>query len=216
MDLENRSVFMVKNLRFKGILDISALSVHKPITCIIGASGSGKTTLLRMFNGLNVPDAGCVLYNGDDIAALDKVKLRREVVMLGQTPVIYSGSVEENLQIGRLFSEKEPASVAALEESLRWVELKKKLSDSCYNFSGGEKQRLCLARIMLMNAEVYLLDEPSAALDKETERFIISNLVEFVRRRNKKLIMITHSEQIAETFPDEIIRLEHGQIKGGL
>ena len=112
--MESSSVFMVKNLKFKDILDIPELSVHKPITCIIGASGSGKTTLLRMFNGLNIPDAGCVLYNGEDIAALDKVKLRREVVMLGQTPVIYSGSVEDNLQIGRLFSEKEPASIAAM------------------------------------------------------------------------------------------------------
>lgn len=165
-----------------------------------------------MLNCLNVPEEGIIQYNDKDISKIDTVKLRRNVVMLGQTPVIYSGSIEDNLQIGLEFSQKLPASKIKMEEALKRVELNKKLSDGCGNLSGGEKQRLCLARVMLMDADTYLLDEPSAALDKETEEFIIENFSKFVLENSKELIMVTHSEQIAEKFPDSIIRIENGKV----
>ena len=205
-------MFELHSLKFKNILDISMLCINKPITCIVGSSGSGKTTLLRMLNALNVPDSGKVIYNGNDISKMDTLKLRRQVVMLGQTPVIYSGSVEDNLQIGLYFSKRVPASISAMKESLTRVELDKSLNDGCGNLSGGEKQRLCLSRVMLMDAETYLLDEPSAALDKGTEQFIIENLSKFVLENNKQLIMVTHSEQIAEKFSNSIIRIENGKV----
>ena len=205
-------MFEVNDLKFKDILDIQFLRINKPITCIVGPSGSGKTTLLRMFNKLNVPDKGSVIYNGNDISKMDTLKLRRQVVMLGQTPVIYNGSIEDNLQIGLSFSKRLPASISAMKESLARVELDKCLSDGCGKLSGGEKQRLCLARVMLMDAETYLLDEPSAALDKETEQFIIDNLSRFVLENHKQLVIITHSEQIAEKFSDSIIRIENGKV----
>lgn len=205
-------MFEVNNLKFKDILDIPFLRISKPINCIIGSSGSGKTTLLRMLNCLNSPDNGTISYNGKDISKMDTIKLRRQVVMLGQTPVIYTGSVEDNLQIGLEFSKKLPASRVSMEETLARVELNKKLTDRCGNLSGGEKQRLCLARVMLMDADTYLLDEPSAALDKETEQFIIENFSKFVLENNKQLILITHSEQIAQKFPGCIIRIEKGKV----
>ena len=205
-------MFEVNNLKFKNILDIPFLCINKPITCIVGSSGSGKTTVLRMLNALNVPDSGTIIYNNNDISKMDTLKLRRQVIMLGQTPVIYSGSVEDNLQIGLYFSKRVPASISAMKEGLERAELNKCLSDGCGNLSGGEKQRLCLARVMLMDAETYLLDEPSAALDKGTEQFIIENLSRFVLENNKQLIMVTHSEQIAEKFSDSIIRIENGKI----
>ena len=205
-------MFEIKNIKFKDILGISFLKINKPITCIVGPSGSGKTTLLKMLNCLNVPEEGVIQYNDKDISKIDTVKLRRSVVMLGQTPVIYSGSIEDNLQIGLEFSQKLPASKIKMEEALKRVELNKKLSDGCGNLSGGEKQRLCLARVMLMDADTYLLDEPSAALDKETEEFIIENFSKFVLENSKELIMVTHSEQIAEKFPDSIIRIKNGKV----
>jgi putative ABC transport system ATP-binding protein len=205
-----KEMFKLTNIKFKEILDIPSLVINKPITCIVGSSGSGKTTLLRMLNCLNVPDSGIIVYNDQELSKIDTIKLRRRVVMLGQTPVIYSGTIEDNLQIGLEFSKKLPASSSVMKEVLERVELNKPLTDSCANLSGGEKQRLCLARVMLMDADTYLLDEPSAALDKETELFIIDNFTKFVLENNKELIMVTHSEQIAEKFPDSIIRIEKG------
>lgn len=93
------------------------------------------------------------------------------------------------------------------------VELNKSLEDSCGNLSGGEKQRLCLARVMLMNAQTYLLDEPSSALDRTTENFIITSLINFAKENNKELIIITHSDNIAQMFNDAIIRIEKGRVK---
>jgi len=207
-------MFEIKDLTFKQILDIPNLTIGKTITCIIGASGSGKTTLLRMLNRLSAPDTGTIFYNGIDLSKTDAIKLRRNVVMLGQTPVLYGGAIRDNLQIGLEFSQKPLASDKALVESLERVSLDKKLDDLCGTLSGGEKQRLCLARVMLMDAQTYLLDEPSSALDQETEHFIIQNLTEFVTKRQKQLVMVTHSEQIAATYPESVIRLESGRIVG--
>ncbi|WP_270567976.1 ABC transporter ATP-binding protein [Clostridium beijerinckii] len=205
-------MFEIRNIKFRNILDIKFLNIDKPITCVVGPSGSGKTTLLRMLNRLNVPDDGVILYNNKDISKIDTIILRRNVVMLGQTPVIYSGNIEDNLQIGLEFSKKLPASKSRMKEILERVELNKKLTDGCGNLSGGEKQRLCLARVMLMDADTYLLDEPSAALDKDTEQFIIDNFSKFVLENNKELIMITHSEQIAQKYNNSIVRIEKGEV----
>ncbi|AQS05321.1 MULTISPECIES: ABC transporter ATP-binding protein [Clostridium] len=205
-------MFEIRNIKFRNILDIKFLNIDKPITCVVGPSGSGKTTLLRMLNRLNVPDEGVILYNNKDISKIDTIMLRRNVVMLGQTPVIYSGNIEDNLQIGLEFSKKLPASKSRMKEILERVELNKKLTDGCGNLSGGEKQRLCLARVMLMDADTYLLDEPSAALDKDTEQFIIDNFSKFVLENNKELIMITHSEQIAQKYNNSIVRIENGEV----
>lgn len=205
-------MFEIRNIKFRNILDIKFLNIDKPITCVVGPSGSGKTTLLRMLNRLNVPDEGVILYNTKDISKIDTIMLRRNVVMLGQTPVIYSDNIEDNLQIGLEFSKKLPASKSRMKEILERVELNKKLTDGCGNLSGGEKQRLCLARVMLMDADTYLLDEPSAALDKDTEQFIIDNFSKFVLENNKELIMITHSEQIAQKYNNSIVRIENGEV----
>ena len=207
-------MFEIKGLKFKQILDIPELTIEKQITCIVGASGSGKTTLLRMLNRLNAPDVGMIRYNGTDLSKIDAVKLRRSVIMLGQTPILYGGAIRDNLQIGLEFSQRPPAPDEALKESLERVSLSKGLDDSCGTLSGGEKQRLCLARVMLMDADTYLLDEPSSALDQETEHFIIQNLAQFVIALHKQLIMVTHSEQIASDYPDSLIRLENGRIAG--
>jgi putative ABC transport system ATP-binding protein len=207
-------MFEIENLKYKDILDIPRLTIDGQVTCIVGASGSGKTTLLRMLNRLNAPDSGSVSYNGTNVNQIDAVKLRRSVVMLGQTPVLYGATVRDNLQIGLEFSQKPPASEAELMEVLEHTKLQKSPDDLCGSFSGGEKQRLCLARVLLMDADVYLLDEPSSALDHETELFIMESLAEFVRNRKKQLVIVTHSEQIASAYPDSLIRLENGRIAG--
>lgn len=206
-------MFEIKNLTFKNILTIPHLVLDRPVTCITGPSGSGKTTLLRMLNRLNAPDSGAVLYNGTDIAAMDAIKLRRRVVMLGQTPILYRGAIRDNLQIGLEFSQKPAANDDALLAVLGRVELAKELDEPCGTLSGGEKQRLCLARVLLMDAETYLLDEPSSALDAETEQFIIDRLAKYVTEHQKQMIMVTHSEAVAERYHSGMVYLEGGRIK---
>lgn len=207
-------MFEIKQLRFKSILDIPHLIIDRPVSCIVGASGSGKTTLLRMLNRLNLPDSGHILYNGEDIAQMNPVQLRRRVVMLGQTPILYPGDIEDNLQVGLTFSQKKEASQQEMLQALEQVGLHKALDDSCATLSGGEKQRLCLARVLLMDAEVYLMDEPSSALDKETESFVIDNLASLATARGRQLVMVTHSQEIASRYPGSCIRIAQGRTEG--
>ena len=109
-------------------------------------------------------------------------------IMLGQTPILYSGTIADNLQIGLRLSEQPLADENRLLAYLDKVGLHKELNDTCEKLSGGEKQRLCLARVLLMDADVYLADEPSSAMDKETESFVIDNLVTFVKEHDKRCV----------------------------
>ena len=104
MRREVTDLFTIQNLKFRSVLDITQLTLEKPVVCLVGASGSGKTTLLRHLNRLNEPDSGQIFYNGVDLKAIDPIELRRKVVMLGRTPVIYDGTILDNLQIGARFA----------------------------------------------------------------------------------------------------------------
>lgn len=199
-------MFQLENVLFKHILDIPQLTIEEGITCLIGASGAGKTTLLKLLNKLYSPTSGKIYYRGKDLAETDSVEHRRSVLMLGQTPVIYQGDIQDNLQAGLRFSHRPKASEPQLRRLLKQVQLDKDLHDSCAMLSGGEKQRLCLARLLLMEGAVYLLDEPSSALDKDSEAFIMNCLADFVNRHGKSMIMVTHS-------PDAVAMLEAHKIQ---
>lgn len=206
-------MFSLKQVKYKDILSIHNLDIKaNKITCILGQSGSGKTTLLKLLNKLISHDEGTIYYKGESLEDSDAVQLRRKVVMLPQTPAIFSGSVKDNLLIGLEYSERPIESEDKLKEVLKIVQLKKELAQSAERLSGGEKQRVALARILLMHPEVLLLDEPSSALDQETEEIIIKSLVDYTKSNNKTLIMVTHSKHIAHQFADEIIDLKNGEV----
>lgn len=206
-------MFTLKNVTYKNILDIKDLNIKKSkVTCIVGESGCGKSTLLRLLNKLISCDSGDIFYDEQNFKNLDSIILRREVVMLPQVPSIFNGDIRDNLLIGLKFSEKPVVDDDRLIEILNLINLKKQLDDKCDTLSGGEKQRLALGRIILMDPKVFLLDEPSSSLDENTEKIIIEKLVEYTKKANKSLIMVTHSKQIALSYSDETIRMRSGRV----
>jgi putative ABC transport system ATP-binding protein len=206
-------MFEIKDLKYKNVLNIKYIVIpeHK-VSCIVGQSGSGKTTLMRMLNKLISPDAGNILFKGAELSMVDSVELRRKVVMLSQSPIVFDGSIRENLQIGLRFAEKNEATEAEILEVLKLVHLNKSLDENANKLSGGEKQRLSLGRVILLKPDVFLLDEPSSALDEDTEQLIIEAVVEYSKKNNKTVIMVTHSKKVASTFADNIIEIISGQI----
>ena len=206
-------MFLVQDLKFRSILNIDRLTLDRPVVCLAGPSGSGKTTLLRLLNRLYEPDAGSILYDGVELRTIDPVALRRRVVMLGQTPVLYDGTIADNLAVGARLSQQIPPSRRAMEQALEQVGLAQPLDGFCSKLSGGEKQRLCMARVLLMQAETYLLDEPTAALDRESERFVLSAFAEQARARGQQVIMVSHSPQATGMFADGLVTLESGRVK---
>lgn len=207
-------MFSLKNVKYKHILDIHDLTIKQyKVTCIIGESGSGKSTLLRLLNKLISCDNGEIYFSDQPFSTINSIDLRRKVVMLPQNPVIFSGTVRDNLLIGFKFAQKPVVDDTKLHQILSIVRLNKELSDDSDKLSGGEKQRLALGRVLLLDPEVFLLDEPSSALDEETERIIIEQLVAYTRKANKTLIMVTHSKQVAQTYSDQIIEIHQGKVK---
>ena len=95
---------------------------------------------------------------------------------------------------------------------LHVVGLDKKLDEPAHRLSGGEKQRLALARVMLMEPRVWLLDEPSSALDKETEDEVMKKIMDFGKRNGSTIIFVTHSTPMAEKYAEEMIEIENGEI----
>lgn len=201
-------MFILKDITYKDILHIPYLQIQKEtITCIIGESGSGKSTLLRMLNDLQSPTSGTIEYNGKSISDYPPIQLRRDVVMLGQTPPIFEGTVKDNLLMGLRLSEKPFPNDDALRSALQTISLDKQLEDNASSLSGGEKQRLAFARIVLMDPPVYLLDEPTSALDSDTERRVMKPFTILAREKKKTVIFITHSQQLPEEIADDIIEI---------
>ncbi|GAW91182.1 ABC transporter-like protein [Calderihabitans maritimus] len=206
-------MFELRKVRYKNVLFIDELAIPpRKVTCIVGGSGSGKTTLLKLLNHMISCDSGDVFFEGRNVRELDPVKLRRRVVMLPQNPTIFPGTIKDNLIQGFIFSEIPVAPDEELRKALQMVKLDKELHVAAADLSGGEKQRLALARILLLEPEVLLLDEPSSALDEETEEHVIKRLVEYVKSGGRTLIMVTHSKQMAQNYGEYIVTLEEGRV----
>lgn len=205
--------FILENIRYKNILEIDRLTLpDQRMTCIVGESGGGKTTLLRLLNNMITPDAGQVLYNGTSLEEMDPVALRRKVLMLPQSPTVFPGSIQDNLLAGLKFSGLPAAAEPGQVQALDRVKLEKSLDTDASTLSGGEKQRLALARILLMQPEALLLDEPSSALDEETEKQVIKGVVEFARERRITVIMVTHTRAVAKAFGEIIVTVGNGRV----
>jgi putative ABC transport system ATP-binding protein len=206
-------IFELKDIKFKSILDVPYLSFDEgKVTTLLGKSGGGKTTILRLLNKMISPCSGQVLYNGTDLESLNSVNHRRNVVMLSQNPIIFQGNIRDNLNTALKFQEKPEKSDDELKDVLDRLELTKGLDENAYKLSGGEKQRLALGRILLLDSEVYLFDEPSSALDDHTEEFIIDMLVKHVKTTKKTAIMVTHSRTMANKYSDVTIGIAGGHI----
>ncbi|MDQ0255280.1 putative ABC transport system ATP-binding protein [Evansella vedderi] len=206
-------MFQLNEVQVGNILFINKLHIpDKRITCIMGESGGGKSTLIKLLNNFIPYDHGKITYNGEDLQLIDPILLRRNVVMVSQVPVMFEGTVQDNLLIGLTFSEKSTPKVEKLQKILSIVCLPKELDVDAEELSGGEKQRLSLARALLMEPEVYIFDEPTSALDEELEDKVMGNIIEEIKRREKTLIMVTHSKKLAATFGEVIVHLKGGKI----
>ena len=206
-------MFEFIDVKYKSIIDIPSLTIEQgKITTFTGSSGSGKTTILRMLNKMISPSEGRISYYGEDLQKVDSVFLRREISMLSQNPVVFNGSIRDNLNAGLRFQRKEIMPDSNLMQTLEQVKLNKDLDEHACNLSGGEKQRLALGRIIILNPSVFLLDEPSSALDDKTEDVIIKTIMDYSKNNNKTIVMVTHSKIIAQKYSETIFEVSEGKI----
>lgn len=204
-------MFELKNIKFKDILDIPYLKINEgKVTVITGPSGSGKSTLLKMLNKMQSPTSGEIYYKGENIKKINPIMLRREIPMLGQDVIRYQNTVRDNLLIGLKFQNKSSVDDEILKETLNKVRLGIDLDSNIEKLSGGEMQRVAIARLILLDKDTYLLDEPTSALDSVTEDIVIKNFIE--NFKGKTIIYVTHSEKIAQKYANKLIELIGGKI----
>jgi putative ABC transport system ATP-binding protein len=207
-------MFHLSGVRYKGILDIQELRLQPlATTCIVGESGSGKSTLLRLLNNLISPDEGTILFKGTDISAYDPIKLRQTVTMLPQTPLMFPGDIKDNLLLGLSYAGGRLPSDDVLQGLLEQLHLHLTIDGPVDKLSGGEKQRVALARLLLMEPEILLLDEPTSALDEQTAGSTMGYVKDLCAKKQWTLIMVTHSMELARNVADEVVVMEAGRIK---
>ena len=177
------------------------------VTALVGASGAGKSTLLRCLNRLLVPQAGTVLLDGEDTAALDPCALRRRVGLVGQTPTMLPGSVRENLAYG--LGAAAPTD-RRLTDALDAVGLDADfLGRQATALSGGERARVALARALTREPELLLLDEPTAALDAAASAHVGATLAALARA-GLGVVVATHDLPFAATVATQTVTLHDG------
>jgi putative ABC transport system ATP-binding protein len=179
------------------------------VTAIFGPSGSGKSTLLRLCNRLSVPASGRVTFNGSDVAELDPLALRRQVGMVFQRPTPFPGTVRDNLLAASPESDHQQLarslSRAALDDS--W------LDREATALSGGEAQRVCVARTLVTDPDVLLLDEPTSALDEQAT-FVLEAAVCDLARHGITIVWVTHDATQLRRVADQVVRVDRGRFAG--
>ncbi|TWP36386.1 ABC transporter ATP-binding protein [Leekyejoonella antrihumi] len=188
------------------ILDgVSAAFRPGAITAVCGPSGSGKTSLLRLINRLDVPTSGAVRYGGVDVAGLDVRELRRRVGMIFQRPTPFPGTVRANLRQGAERSDTDYARV------LEQVALTASMLDrDTADLSGGELQRVCLARTLTTEPEALLMDEPTSSLDPDAAR-VVEDAARALAGAGMTIVWVTHDLQQRDRIADDVFAVGDAQ-----
>jgi phosphate transport system ATP-binding protein len=193
------------------VKDVTMDIFQNEVTAMIGPSGCGKSTLLRCLNRMNdlVPSAsvdGEILYHGQDLYGpkVDPVQVRKMIGMVFQKPNPFPKSVFDNIAFGPRvlgMDDIEERVEKALRGAALWDEVKDRLDDNAYGMSGGQQQRLCIARTMAVEPEVILMDEPCSALDPISTGKIEDLMTEL--KEQFSIVIVTHNMQQAARVSDK-------------
>ena len=192
--------------------DINLRVMRGEVLALIGPTGSGKTSLLRLINLLEGPSSGRIMIEGREVSSLpesDLLPVRRRMAMVFQKPVMFRADVEHNVSFGlKMRGKKEMRMV---QKALASVGLSGYERRDANTLSGGEMQRIALARALILEPELLLLDEPTANLDPKSVE-AIDRLLQGLAGQRTTVILATHNMQEALMLADRVAVLELGRL----
>ncbi len=207
-----RTEHLGRAVRDKVLVEDATFEVRTgEVLAVVGPSGSGKSSLLRLLNRLDEPTSGTVYVEGIDYRQIAPRELRRKLGMVNQRPYLFPGTVEENLQFGPL-QRGEALSHDSVEQLLARVGLKGYAGRNVANLSGGEAQRISVARTLANSPLVLLLDEPTSALDETSKLEVESSIQNVVHEQGLTCVLVTHDTAQATRLAERAILLEAGRI----
>ena len=183
---------------------------------ITGKSGCGKSTLVNIVGGLDSPDRGQVLINGEDITRMDDRRLtlfRRDKIgiifqFFNLLPIL---TIEENIALPHLLKEGSNTIEAHVDRLLRQMGLFDRRNHRPHELSGGEMQRVAICRALINDPEIILADEPTGNLDSSTGRQVLETLRRLKEEQGKTILLVTHSQEGA-AIADRILRMQDGRL----
>ena len=181
------------------------------VLVVVGPSGAGKSSFLRLLNRLDEPTSGAVRFEGHDYRQIPPRELRRRVGMVTQTAYLFPGTLADNLRFGPLQQGIElPAKT--IDALLTEVGLEGRSGEDVAHLSGGEAQRVSLARALANEPAVLLLDEPTSSLDAEAKDEIEKLILTVVRRNELTCVMVSHDLSQAARIADQIMVMNKGRV----
>ncbi len=194
------------------IVNDVSLSVERgELLGVVGPSGSGKSSFLRLLNRLDEPTCGTVFLDGRDYRELDPRELRRRVGMVTQRPFLFLGDVGSNIRFGPA-QRGETVTNAQIAELLARVGLPDFAPRKVANLSGGEQQRVSLARALANQPEILLLDEPTSALDEKAKAGIEELIRDLRGERRVTFVLVTHDLGQARRLCDRVAIMATGRL----
>lgn len=193
------------------VSDISVQVQPGEVLAVVGPSGAGKSSLVRLLNRLDEPTGGTVCLSGQDYRELAPRELRRRVGMVMQVAYLFPGTVAANVAFGP-WQNGERLSSDQIVALLERVGLPGYQERDVSNLSGGEAQRVSLARTLANAPEVLLLDEPTSALDDVSARAIEDLVLSIIRERRMTCVIVTHNTVQAHRIADRTMILEAGKL----
>ncbi len=180
---------------------------------VFGPSGAGKSSLIRLLNRLDEPTSGTVYVDGQDYRQIPPRILRRRLGLVMQQPYLFPGTVAENIRFGPL-ANGEDLEDDRVQELLAGVDLNGFMDRDVSKLSGGEAQRVNLARTLANKPEVLLLDEPTSSLDVAAKTEVEETILSVLKSREVTCILVTHDPQQVRRLSERVLLLEEGRLQG--
>ncbi len=210
--------YQLNNIQFshseKKILDIKQQTFeHGKITALVGANGAGKSTLLGLLSLIINPELGEIEFSGTKVTKNNQVILRKSIGLVQQNPYLIKCSVIKNIELGLKFRHVKPVvRESRAREMLRLLKIENLADRSVKSLSGGEAQKVAIGRMLVLDPEVILLDEPFTHLDRKFVGEFELLIQKLKNEQNKTIIFTTHNQSQSKALSDQVFSIVDGHL----